>query len=73
MQENEKNKNLDLYFFNKIIAKNTKNKKESKAEKKERIRLRMLIIFDSIQKNLKKIKPHSIGLIMGHYLVKIKF
>ena len=57
MQENEKNKNLDLYFFNEIISKNTKNKKETKAEKKERIRLRMLIILDSIQKNLKKLSP----------------
>lgn len=65
MQENEKNKNLDLYFFNKIISTNTKNKKETKAEKKERIRLKMLIILDSIQKNLEKIKPHSIVLIMG--------
>jgi hypothetical protein len=65
MQEHEKNENLDLYFFNEIIFKNTKNKKETKAEKKERIRLRMLTILDSIQKNLKKIKPHSIGLIMG--------
>jgi hypothetical protein len=73
MQDYEKNKNLDLYFFNEIIAKNTKNKKETKAEKKERIRLRMLTILDSIQKNLKKIKPHSIGLIMGHYLAEIKF
>ena len=73
MQENEKNKNLDLYFFNKIISTNTKNKKETKAEKKERIRLKMLIILDSIEKNLKKIKPHSIVLIMGHYLAKIKF
>lgn len=65
MQENEKNKNLDLYFFNEIISTNTKNKKETKAEKKERIRLKMLIILDSIQKNLEKIKPHSIVLIMG--------
>ena len=73
MENYEKNKNLDIYFFNEIIFKNTKNKKETKAEKKERIRLRMLTILDSIQKNLKKIKPHSIGLIMGHYLVKIKF
>jgi len=73
MESNEKNKNLDLYFFNEIISKNTKNKKETKAEKKERIRLRMLTILDSIEKNLKKIKPHSIGLIMGLYLSKIKF
>ena len=54
MQDYEKNKNLDLYFFNEIIAKNTKNKKETKAEKKDRIRLRMLTILDSIQKNLNK-------------------
>ncbi len=73
MENNEENKNLDIHFFNEIILKNTKNKKETKAEKKERIRLRMLTILDSIQKNLKKIKPHSIGLIMGHYLAKIKF
>jgi len=73
MQENEKNKNLDLYFFNEIISKNTKNKKETKAEKKERIRLRMLTILDSIQKNMKKIKPRSIVLITGLYLAKIKF
>jgi hypothetical protein len=57
MQDYEKNKNLDLYFFNEIISKNTKNKKETKAEKKERIRLRMLTILDSIQKNLKKLSP----------------
>ena len=73
MQDDKQNKNLDLYFFNEIISKNTKNKKETKAEKKERIRIRMLTILDSIEKNLKKIKPHSIGLIMGHYLAKIKF
>jgi hypothetical protein len=51
---NEKNKNLDLYFFNEIISKNTKNKKETKAEKKERIRMRMLTILESIEKNLRK-------------------
>ena len=38
MQNDKENKNLDLYFFNEIISKNTKNKKETKAEKKERIR-----------------------------------
>jgi len=65
MENYEKNKNLDLYFFNEIISKNTKNKKETKAEKKERIRLRMLTILDSIQKNIKKIKPRSIVLITG--------
>ena len=63
MQENEKNKNLDLYFFNEIISKNTKNKKETKAEKKERIRLRMLIILDSIQKNF---KPPNIFFFYGY-------
>jgi len=73
MQNDKENKNLDIYFFNEIIFKNTKNKKETKAEKKERIRLRMLTILDSIQKNLKKIKPRSIVLITGLYLAKIKF
>jgi hypothetical protein len=33
---------------------NRKNKKETRAEKKERIRMRMLIILDSIEKNLRK-------------------
>jgi hypothetical protein len=54
MENNEKNKNLDIYFFNEINSQNRKIKKETKAEKKERIRLRMLIIFDSIQKILNK-------------------
>jgi hypothetical protein len=51
---NEKNKNADSIFFNKIIMANRKNKKETRAEKKERIRKRMLIILDSIEKNLRK-------------------
>lgn len=54
MQENEKNKNLDLYFFNEIIFKNRKIKKETKNQKRERIRLRMLTILNSIEKNLRK-------------------
>ena len=37
---NEKNKINDAIFFNQIIIKNRKNKKETKAEKKERIRIR---------------------------------
>jgi hypothetical protein len=52
MENYEKNKNLDIHFFNEIIAKTRKNKKETKAEKKERIRLRMLTILESISKNL---------------------
>ena len=51
---NEKDKNQDAIFFNKIIMANRKNKKETKAEKKERIRLRMLTILDSINKILNK-------------------
>jgi hypothetical protein len=51
---NEKDKNQDAIFFNKIIMANRKNKKETKAEKKERIRMRMLTILDSIEKNLRK-------------------
>jgi hypothetical protein len=54
MQNDKKNKNDDVIFFNKIIMGNTKNKKETKAEKKERIRIRMLTILDSIEKNLRK-------------------
>ena len=54
MENYEKNKNLDIYFFNEIIIKTRKNKKETKAEKKERIRLRMLTILDSINKILNK-------------------
>ena len=52
--KNEKNKINDAIFFNQIIIKNRKNKKETKAEKKERIRMRMLTILDSIEKNLRK-------------------
>jgi hypothetical protein len=54
MKNYEKNKNLDAVFFNKIILGNKQIKKETKAEKKERIRMRMLMILDSIQKNMIK-------------------
>ena len=54
MENNEKNKNFNLYFFNEIISKNRKIKKETKAEKKERIRLKMLTILVSINKILNK-------------------
>lgn len=54
MQNNEENKNDDAIFFNKIILANSKNKKETKDQKRERIRLRMLTILNSIEKNLRK-------------------
>ena len=54
MKDYEKNKTKDAIFFNKIILANTKNKKETRAEKKERIRIRMLTILESIEKNLRK-------------------
>lgn len=55
MQENDKeNKNDDVIFFNKIILGNRKIKKETKDQKRERIRLRMLTILESIEKNLRK-------------------
>ena len=54
MKDYEKNKTKDAIFFNKIILANTKNKKETRAEKKERIRMRMLTILESIEKNLRK-------------------
>ena len=51
---NEQNKNNDTFYFNQIIFGNTKIKKETRTEKKERIRLRMLTILESIEKNLHK-------------------
>jgi hypothetical protein len=54
MENDEQNKNNDTYYFNKIIFGNTKNKKETRDEKKERIRMRMLTILNSIDKNLRK-------------------
>lgn len=50
MKDYEKNKTKDPIFFNKIILANTKNKKETRAEKKERIRIRMLTIIESLEK-----------------------
>jgi hypothetical protein len=54
MKNYEKNKNDDVIFFNKIILGNRKIKKETKDQKRERIRLRMLTILQSIEKNLRK-------------------
>jgi hypothetical protein len=54
MKNDEENKNDDAIFFNKIILGNSKNKKETKDQKRERIRLRMLTILNSIEKNLRK-------------------
>jgi hypothetical protein len=54
MKNNEKDKNDDVIFFNKIILGNRKIKKETKDQKREKIRLRMLTILQSIEKNLKK-------------------
>jgi hypothetical protein len=54
MKNNEENKNDDAFYFNKIILGNIKNKKETKNQKREKIRLRMLTILNSIEKNLRK-------------------
>jgi hypothetical protein len=54
MTNDEQNKNNDTYYFNKIIFENRKIKKETRDEKKERIRMRMLTILESIEKNLRK-------------------
>ena len=54
MKNYEENKNEDAIFFNSIIFGNRKIKKETKAEKREKIRLRMLTILDSLNKNLRK-------------------
>ena len=54
MKNYDENKIKDAIFFNKIIFGNSKIKKETKAERKERIRIRMLTILDSIDKNLRK-------------------
>jgi hypothetical protein len=54
MQENEKDKNDDAFYFNKIILGNRKIKKETKDQKRERIRLRMLTILNSLEKILQK-------------------
>jgi len=54
MKNNEQDKNDDAFYFNKIILGNRKIKKETKDQKKEKIRLRMLTILNSIEKNLRK-------------------
>jgi len=54
MKNDEQNKNDDAFYFNKIIMGNRKAKKETKGQKRERIRLRMLTILNSIEKNLRK-------------------
>jgi hypothetical protein len=54
MHNYEENKNNDAFYFNKVILGNRKIKKETKDQKRERIRLRMLTILNSIEKNLRK-------------------
>jgi hypothetical protein len=54
MQNDKENQNDDAFYFNKVILGNTKIKKETKDQKRERIRLRMLTILNSIEKNLRK-------------------
>jgi hypothetical protein len=54
MKKYEENKNDDVIFFNKIILGNRKIKKETKDQKRKRIRMRMLTILESIEKNLRK-------------------
>ena len=54
MQNDEENKNNDAFYFNQIILGNRKAKKETKDQKREKIRLRMLTILNSIEKNLRK-------------------
>jgi hypothetical protein len=53
-QNDTENQNNDAYYFNKIIMGNKKNKKETREQKKERIRNRMLTILNSIEQNLRK-------------------
>ena len=54
MENYEKNKIIDAIFFNTTFFKKAKIKKETRAEKKEKTRIRMLTILDSINKNLNK-------------------
>jgi len=54
MQNDKENQNNDAYYFNKIIMGNKKNKKETREQKKERIRMRMLTILNSIEQILRK-------------------
>jgi hypothetical protein len=53
-QNDTENQNNDSYYFNKIIMGNKKNKKETREQKKERIRMRMLTILNSIEQILRK-------------------
>lgn len=46
------NKNENNFFDNKIIIKNKSIKKETKIEKKERIKIRMLVILNGINRNI---------------------
>jgi len=54
MQNDEQNKNDDAFYFNQIIMGNRKVKKETKDQKRQRIRLRMLTILNSLEKILQK-------------------
>jgi hypothetical protein len=54
MKDYEKDKNDDAFYFNKIILGDRKIKKETKDQKRERVRIRMLTILNSIEKNLRK-------------------
>ena len=53
---NEKNKNDDFALFNEVLFTSKKFKKETKKERKERIRIRLLTIINSIKKNIKTLK-----------------
>jgi hypothetical protein len=53
-QNDTENQNNDAYYFNKIIMGDKKNKKETREQKKERIRMRMLTILNSIEQILRK-------------------
>jgi len=54
MQNDKEIQNDDAFYFNKIIMGIRKAKKETKDQKRERIRLRMLTILNSLEKNLQK-------------------
>ena len=54
MENYEKNKIIDIIFYDTFYFKKTKIKKETRADKKEKTRIRMLTILNSIDKNLRK-------------------
>ena len=56
---NEKNKNDDFTLFNKVLFSSKKIKRETNKQKKERIRIRLLTIINSIQKNIIAIKKQK--------------